>query len=159
MKNISLAALSLLAATAVALPAAGQNLFYQQHGSADPLQAAYLSGGEAPREKGSIEAKDVNIDQVRWDRVVFRTDDRQRLVHVQLWTKAQTYAQLKARLANPNDPLWDLLDSSGVQKATASSSEMMICNHGAAGVVISFDRQIAASTKVQIAELNSQDNG
>jgi hypothetical protein len=158
MIKLRLRAFVMTAAVVVAFPAASQTLVFEQGGSADPLRVAYLSAAEPSREIRSVEARDVSIDQVRWDRAVFHPDNNRRLVHVQLWTRAQSYAQLRARLANPNDALWDLLDSAGVKNASSGSNDIMICNHGASGVVLSFDRRMAAPVEVQLAELEAQDH-
>ncbi len=155
MKNLGPQAFALAIMAVIAFPAAGQTLLTQRGGVMDPLQAAYLSAAEAPLKAGAAEAKSVEIDRVRWDRVVLRNDECQPMGQVQLWTKAQSYAQLKARLADPKDSLWDLLDNSGIQNASAGGSDMMICNHGAAGVVLSFDRSMAAPSPVQIAAVQS----
>jgi hypothetical protein len=159
MKKLGTQGLVLAVLAAMAFPAGGQTLLTHRSGVMDPLQAAYLSAAETSLKAGAAEAKSVEIDRVRWDRVVFRNDEGRRVVHVQLWTKAQTYAQLKARLANPTDSLWDLLDSSGIQDASAGGSDMMICNHGAAGVVLSFDRSMAAPSPVLIAAAQSDAGG
>ena len=150
MKKLESQGFVLAVAAVIAFPAAGQTLL-ARGGAMDPLQAAYLSVAEAPLRTGSAEVKSVEIDRVHWDRAVFRNDEGRRVVHVQLWTKAQTYAQLRARLADPSDSLWELLDNSGVQSASAGGSDIVICNHGAAGVVLSFDRSMATPSPVQIA--------
>jgi hypothetical protein len=155
MKKLGPQVFALAVLAVAAFPAAGQTLLAQSDGGMDPLKVAYLSAAATPLAAGVAEAKNVEIDRVHWDRVTFHSEGGRRLVHVQLWTKAQTYAQLKARLADPNDSLWTLLDNSGVQNASAGGSDMMICNHGASGVVLSFDRSMAAPSPVQIAAARS----
>jgi hypothetical protein len=155
MKKLGPQGFALAVVAVMAFPAAGQTFLAQRDGVVDPVQAVYLSAAEPPLKGGAIEARGVEFDRVRWDRIVFHNDEGRRVVHVQLWTKTQTYAQLKARLSDPNDLLWDLLDNSGVQNASAGASDMMICNHGASGVVLSFDRSMAAPSPVQVAAVQS----
>ncbi len=121
--------------------------------SAQELKVAYPTSVSAPGHDGQmVEMRDVTVLGVRWDRIEFRYDDNQRLARLRLYTTARTYEQMEAQMSNAVDPLWTV-GSDDVGQAPAR--QVMLCDYGFGGVVLSFDQPAVALPKTIVAALDS----
>ncbi len=154
MRNLFIVIVSLMAGVgAVAGRAMAQPLGGVWDMSAQELKVAYPNSANAPGHNGQVvEMRAVTIMGVRWDRIEFRYDENQRLTRLRLFTTARTYEQMEAEMSNTMDPLW-AVGSDEIGQAPAR--QVMLCDYGSDGVVLSFDQPSVALPKTIVASVDT----
>ena len=154
MRKAFLVTLALTAFAGLAGPAAqAQVIRSAWEASADDIKAAFPGVVAAPGINGRvIEIKAVAVGGVKWERVEFRFDAAGRLDGLKLITKARSYDQIAAELADANDPLWSIGSDDA---ARAPARNVMLCDYGAGGVALTFDQPQIALPKTILASLES----
>jgi len=154
MRNLFIVIVSLMAGVgAFASHAMARPLGGVWDMSVQELKAAYPAAVNAPGRDGQVvEMRAVTVMGIRWDRIEFRYDENQRLTRLRLFTSARTYEQMEAEMSNTMDPLW-AVGSDEVGQAPAR--QVMLCDYGSAGVVLSFDQPSVALPKTIVASLDS----
>jgi hypothetical protein len=119
--------------------------------SADEIRAAYPAASSLATSAGdALDIRSATLGGVHWSRIQLRFDRDGQLVHVRLWTQARSFEQMEADLSNGDGLLWKI---GGDGPGRAPAQKVMLCDYGAAGVVLSFDQPKAALAKTITASL------
>jgi hypothetical protein len=119
--------------------------------SAQEIRAAYPTASSAATSAGdAVEIRSATLGGVHWSRIQLRFDRDGQLAHVRLWTQARSFEQMEADLSNGDGLLWKI---GGDGPGRAPAQKVMLCDYGAAGVVLSFDQPKAALAKTITAAI------
>jgi len=120
--------------------------------SAEEIRAAYPAASSATTGAGeALDIRSATLGGIRWSRIQLRFDREGQLVHVRLWTQARSFEQMETDLSNGDGLLWKI---GGDGPGRAPAQKVMLCDYGAAGVVLSFDQPKTALPKTVTASLD-----